>query len=112
MKHPIIDQSLHKIASVIKNGLPHAFDYRYWEMADTTYKEEIALSVIEQFKMKPEVAKSFLRKCGLFKNEFPILYYWLDGQIQEGMGVYTGVTEIGKKFMNNYYDYKPRKRRK
>ena len=30
----------------ILNNLPHAFDKFYWDMADTTYKEELFLAII------------------------------------------------------------------
>ena len=98
----VTKQQLKTIGNTIKNSLPHAFDSRYWDMANTTYKEEVASAYIEDLKLNNKDAKTFLRYCGLFKKDFPILYYLLDGHIKESMGAHYGVTPIGDKFIEDF----------
>lgn len=93
---------LKSIANTIKNSLPHAFDYPYWDMANTTYKEEMAWSYILDLGLNVDASKKFLRMCGLPKKDYPILYYVLDGHIKESMGAHYGVTPIGEKFLTKY----------
>lgn len=93
---------LKKIANVIKNGLPHAFDSRYWTIANTTYKEEIVSSIMEEYKLDVQQSKWFLRRCNMFKSTHPILYFKLDGHIEEMNGAHYGKTPIGKKFIDDY----------
>ena len=95
-------QLLKPIAKTIKNSLPHAFDSRYWDMANTTYKEEVAKAYIDDLGLNVDTSKKFLRMCGLYKKDFPILYYVLDGHIKESMGAHYGVTPIGDKFIHEF----------
>ena len=87
---------------MVKNNLPHAFEHLYWNMADTSYKEEVVKAIMEEYKLDVESSKWFLRRCGLFKKDSPILYYWLDGHIQESMGAFHGVTDIGNRFIDDW----------
>jgi hypothetical protein len=93
---------LKTIANTIKNSLPHAFDHHYWSMANTTFKEEIAWSYINDLGLNVEASKKFLRMCGLPKKDYPILYYVLDGHLKESMGAHYGVTPIGDKFLDKF----------
>lgn len=91
------------VSSIIANReLPHAFEQRYWSMANTTYYEEIAHTVIQKEKLNVATSKTFLRKCKLFKKDFPILYYLLDGHIKDSMGAHYALTPIGEKFLNKF----------
>jgi hypothetical protein len=93
---------LKTIAKTIKNSLPHAFNHYYWNLANTTYKEEIAWSYIEDLGLNVDSSKKFLRMCGLPKKDYPILYYVLDGHIESSMGAHYGVTPLGDKFLNRF----------
>ena len=38
------------------HNLPHAFDSEYWNLANTTYKEEVFLSIVLSLKIPKEKA--------------------------------------------------------
>lgn len=63
-----------KIAEAIKNDLPKAFDYPYWEMANTTYRDELVVLLADIFGEINQRfdRKKFMRACGT-DDESPIL---------------------------------------
>lgn len=94
---------LYKVFKSVLDGLPHAFDSRYWDMANTSYKEEVALSAIETLELKGKEAREFLRYVGLPKKDYPVLHYYFDGHLEYSMGIFYGITAIGKKFIDKHF---------
>lgn len=92
------------IANTIK-GLAEAFNQLYWSMANVTYKEEIAMGAIEEMKLKGAEAHAFLRQCGLPKKDYPIIHYWIDGLVEESMGMFIGITPEGDEKMKKLLGY-------
>lgn len=93
-----------QLAKII-NALPEAFNKAYWNMADTTFKEEIIISSVEEKIISKQDAYKLLRLCKLYKSDSPIVYAWLDGDVDYGMGVFTGITEKGTKIMKTFNGY-------
>jgi hypothetical protein len=79
------------------NALPSAFDYSYWQMGDTSYKEELAITFIEENKISITDAEKMLYKIKLTKRDSPIVHLWLNKHVEQGMGMYVGITDYGKK---------------
>jgi len=87
------------ITSFVKtcNALAHAFEYGYWNMADTSYKEELALTFIQENKIDIKTAEKMLYKMGLTKRKSPFVHLCINGHIEERMGMYTHLTQYGKR---------------
>jgi hypothetical protein len=83
-------------------GLPQAFDHQYWDMGDTTYKEEVALAAVEALGLKGPYARRFLTNVGITKRDYPVLHYFFDGHLDNANGAYYGITKIGKKFIDKF----------
>ena len=82
----------------IVNNVPHAFDQLYWSMADTTYKEELFLSIILSLKIPQERALKLQSKI-FPKNK--LLRRILKEEVIECMGCY-GKNNIGVSFYRSY----------
>jgi len=87
-----------KTIKSILDKLPHAFDYPYWNMADTTYKEELFLAIILTYKIPKEEALKLQSKV------FPrnkLLRQILKEEVIECMGCY-GKDFLGTSFYGTY----------
>lgn len=91
------NEKIKLIKNIIKN-LPHAFDYPYWNMADTTYKEELFLSFILVTNTPKEEALIIQSKV-LPKNR--LIRQILKEEVIECMGCY-GKNHIGTSFYGTY----------
>lgn len=83
--------------------LPHAFDYPYWNMANTSYSQEIAISAISSLKLNGQSAILFLNKAGFTKTNNGLLHLFYNGDVTEGMGTFSGVTKKGKAYIAKYH---------
>lgn len=79
------------------NALAHAFNSVYWNMADTSYKEELCITFIEENKIPIVEAEKMLYRVGITKRDNPFVYLYLNNHIEQIMGMYTGVTDFGKR---------------
>lgn len=79
------------------NGLAQAFESAYWSMGDISYKEELCVTFIEENKISINIAEKMLYQIGLTKRKSPYLHLWLNGHIESSMGMFTGVTDHGKR---------------
>lgn len=66
-------------------------------MADTTYKEEIAACILDNIKGTPEQKAKLLLKLGFKKRANPILFAYVNGDVESKMGMWVGITDKGKK---------------
>lgn len=82
----------------IIDRLPHAFDSLYWGMGETTYKEEVFLSIIESLKIPQKQALQLQSKV-FPKNR--LLRQILKEEIVECMGSYAKGA-IGISFYGTY----------
>lgn len=83
-----------KEIKLLLEELPHAFDFPYWDMADTTFKEEIFLAIIRTQKVPKEEALKLQSKI-FPKNK--LLKQILKEEVIECMGCY-GKEYIGTSF--------------
>jgi hypothetical protein len=60
-------QHFQVIAATIRESLPSAFDELYWNMADTTYREQVANAFAEMLsRFNPQFnQQTFLTACGI-----------------------------------------------
>lgn len=79
------------------NSLPYAFESAYWNMADTSYKEELCICFIEQNNIPINEAEKMLYKCGITKTKNPFVFLYLNKHLEQSMGTYTGITDFGKR---------------
>lgn len=82
----------------ILDRLPHAFDHPYWDMANTSYKDEVFLAIIQEFKIPKEEALKLQSKV-LPGNK--IVRQVLKEEAVECMGCY-GKDYIGTSFYGSY----------
>ena len=80
------------------NNLPHAFDSEYWNLANTTYKEEVFLSIVLSLKIPKEKALKLQSK--IFPKNI-LLRQILKEEVVECMGRY-GKGNIGVSFYGSY----------
>ena len=83
--------------------LPHAFGKLYWDLADTTYAEEVFLAIIKTQKIPKEKALKLQSKI-FPKNK--LIRQILKEEVTECMGCY-GKGYIGTSFYGTntkYYD--------
>jgi hypothetical protein len=78
--------------------LPPAFDDLYWDMADTTFKEEVFLSMIKAFDLPKDNALNLQSKI-FPKNK--LLRQILKEEVIECMGSY-GKNYLGTSFFGTY----------
>lgn len=79
------------------NALPYAFESAYWDMADTSYKEELCITFIEENNIPLPIAQKMLYKCGITKRNSPFVFLCINKHIHQQMGMYTGITDFGKR---------------
>lgn len=79
------------------NALPHAFNKAYWDMGETSYKEELCIAYIEENNMDSGTAEKMLYKCGITKRDNPYVYLWLNKHIEQSMGMFLGITPYGER---------------
>lgn len=77
------------------NALAHGFNKAYWSMADTSFKEELCITFIEENNIPVQKAEKMLYKCGITKRDNPIVFLWLNKHVEQNMGMYTGITDYG-----------------
>lgn len=82
----------------IIDGLPHAFDDLYWNMANTTYKEEVFLSIVRALKIPQQEALKHQSKI-FPKNK--LIRQILKEEVIECMGSY-GAGFMGTSFYGTY----------
>lgn len=88
-----------EISAFVKtvNALAHAFDNPYWDMASTSFKEELCITFIEENQIPIKEAEKMLYKCGITKRDNPFVFLWLNNHIEQSMGMYFGITDFGKR---------------
>lgn len=86
-----------KVFRELIDNLPHAFDKIYWSLGNTTYKEEVFLTVVIAFKIPQKEALKFQSKI-YPKNR--LLRQILKGEVIEYMGTYEKFNS-GAKFYDN-----------
>lgn len=74
-----------KMIRTTLDSLPHAFDYLYWNLADTTYKEEVFLALL---KANGIVKQDALKMQSKIFPKNRLLRKIIKGEITESMGCY------------------------